>query len=158
MSIRLGNGFSEIKTEDNQIQAGAGAPNLKIANAARDHGLAGLSFLSGIPGALGGSIRMNGAFGREIGEMVEMVCGLSRSGDEVQFTREDMAFSYRHTGVGVDVIFTDATLRGQPGNRCAIMRRMTEIQAERERSQPVKQATGGKYFHESKGCQGLGTH
>ena len=59
VSIRLGNGFSEIKTEDNQIQAGAGAPNLKIANAARDHGLAGFEFLSGIPGALGGSIRMN---------------------------------------------------------------------------------------------------
>ena len=154
VSIRLGNGFSEIKTEDHLIQAGAGAPNLKIANAARDHGLAGFEFLSGIPGALGGSIRMNaGAFGREIGEMVEMVCGLSRSGDEVQFTREDMAFSYRHTGVGVDVIFTDATLRGQPGDRRSIMRRMTEIQAERERSQPVKQATGGSTFVNPKGAK-----
>ncbi len=153
VSIRLGPGFSEIKTEDNLIQAGAGAPNLKIANAARDHGLVGFEFLSGIPGGLGGSIRMNaGAFGREIGEMVEMVCGLTRSGDEVQFTREDMAFSYRHTGVGGDVIFTDATLHGEPGDRHTIMRRMTEIHETRELSQPVKQATGGSTFVNPKGA------
>jgi UDP-N-acetylmuramate dehydrogenase len=147
VSIRLGDGFSEIKAEDYLIQAGAGASNLKIANAARDHSLAGFEFLSGIPGGLGGSIRMNaGAFGRETGEMVEKVCGLTRSGDEVQFTRQDMAFSYRQTDVDADVIFTDATLRGQPGDRDTIMRRMEGVQAERERSQPVKQATGGSTF------------
>ncbi len=147
VSIRLGNGFSEIKIEDCLVLAGAGAPNLKIANAARDHNLAGFEFLSGIPGALGGSIRMNaGAFDQEIGEMVGIVCGLTRSGDEVQFTSEEMAFSYRHTDVGGDVIFTDATLHGQPGDRLTITRRMREIREERERTQPVKQATGGSTF------------
>ena len=87
-----------------------------------------------------------GAFGREIGDVVETVGGLTRSGGEVQFTRQDMAFSYRHTDVGANVIFTDVTLRGQAGDRDAIMRQMLEIQAERERSQPVKQATGGSTF------------
>ncbi len=147
VSIRLGDGFSEIETEDHLLQVGAGAPNLKIANAARDNDLAGFEFLSGIPGGLGGSIRMNaGAFGGETGEVVVTVDGLTRTGEEVQFTRQDMGFSYRHSDAGADVIFTDATLRGQAGDRDTIMRRMAEICAERERSQPVKQATGGSTF------------
>ena len=147
VSIRLGDGFSEINTQDHLIKAGAGASNLKIANAARDHGLTGFEFLSGIPGALGGSIRMNaGAFGGEIGAVVETVGGLTRSGGEVQFTRQDMTFSYRHTNVDANVIFTDVTLRGQPDDRDAIMGRMAEIQVERELSQPIKQATSGSTF------------
>ena len=167
VSIRLGEGFSAIQIDHHRIEAGSGSPNLKIANAARKGSLTGLEFLCGIPGALGGSIRMNaGAFGGEIGNVVESVNGLSRSGDEVCFSRQDLGFGYRQTIIDAGIIFTDAILRTEPGDRDAIMQRMEEIRAEREMSQPIKKATGGSTFVnpegysaweliEQAGCRGL---
>ena len=147
VSIRLGDGFSEIKVVKNRIQAGAGVSNLKLANIARDNSLTGLEFLSGIPGALGGSIRMNaGAFGRETGEVVQVVSALTRYGDDLQFSRDKIGFSYRQTSVNSNVIFTDAILRGVPSDRGTIVRRMEDIHTQRKLSQPLKQATGGSTF------------
>jgi len=167
VSLRLGDGFSDIEIDGQSIRAGAGTPNLKLANAARDYELTGLEFFSGIPGALGGSIRMNaGAFGGETGEVVQSVSALTRQGEEIELNHNDLGFSYRHTGVDPDLIFTHAMLKGEPGIKTKIIARMKKIQAERESSQPQKQATGGSTFvnpEENKawelidqaGCRGL---
>jgi len=147
VSVRLGDGFSEISVDGNAIRTGAGTPNLKLANAARDHSLTGFEFLSGIPGALGGSIRMNaGAFGGETSESVRSVTALTRSGEKITLDHGDLGFSYRHTNSDPNLIFVSAELSGEPGSRDDISARMADIQTERETSQPQKQATGGSTF------------
>jgi UDP-N-acetylmuramate dehydrogenase len=145
--IRLGDEFSKISIEGDNIMAGAGASNLKVANAARDAGLSGLEFLSGIPGSIGGSCRMNaGAFDREMKDVVRSVNGLSGTGDGLELSAREMGFSYRHTDIDENVIFTEAVLTGGSGDKKDIAERMKEIQTERTTSQPVKTPTGGSTF------------
>ena len=165
--VRLGDGFTTVAAAGETITAGAGASNLKVANAARDASLGGLEFLSGIPGSIGGSCRMNaGAYGREMKDVVRDVQALSHSGDAINLPAADMGFSYRYTKVDEDAIFISADLAAKTGDRDAIAQRMTEIQAERETSQPVKTPTGGSTFTnppgekawaliERAGCRGL---
>jgi len=145
--IRLGDPFADLHLEDSDIVAGAGISNLRLANAARDAGMAGFEFLSGIPGSLGGSLRMNaGAYGAEIADVTISVEALDRNGKRYVIPRAEMGFSYRHSSVADDLIFVSARLRGRAGNPVAIGERMTRIQREREETQPVKTPTGGSTF------------
>lgn len=164
--VRLGDGFADISVDGETINAGAGASNLKIAVAARDAGLAGFAFLSGIPGSLGGSLRMNaGAFGAEMADIVTTVDALGPGGPN-RIAHKDMGFSYRHSDAGENLIFVAAQMQGAPGDKEAISRRMQEIRRERGMSQPLKTPTGGSTFvnpggHkaweliERAGCRGL---
>ena len=164
--VRLGDGFSGVAVDGETVTAGAGASNLKIANAARVAGLAGFEFLSGIPGSLGGSLRMNaGAFGAEMADIVTAVDALGRDARR-RLGPDEMGFSYRHSKADKNLIFVSAEMRGTPGNEAAIARRMAEIQAQRGQSQPLQTPTGGSTFinpdgHkaweliERAGCRGL---
>lgn len=145
--IRLGRAFVDMSVNGCEITAGAAALDLNVANAARDAGIAGLEFLSGIPGTIGGALRMNGgAYGRELSDVVVSATAIDRSGVSHTLSREDLGLSYRHSDVPEDWIFTSAVLRGHPGDHAEISRRMHEIATSRAESQPVKARTGGSTF------------
>ena len=150
--VRLGSGFADIEVQGNEITAGAGATDITVARAARDAGLSGLEFLSGIPGAIGGALRMNaGAYGREIKDAVIDADALDPEGGRHRLGVAGLDLGYRRCGVPEDWIFTSARLRGVPGDRDEITRRMEEIQAERQATQPVKTPTGGSTFANPEG-------
>ena len=150
--VRLGSGFSDINVQGNEISAGAGAPDITVARAARDAGLSGLEFLSGIPGAIGGALRMNaGAYGREIKDVVIAVDALDPMGERHRLDVGGLDLGYRRCGVPEDWIFTSARLQGGPGDKDEITRRMDDIQAERQATQPVKTPTGGSTFANPEG-------
>lgn len=165
--IRLGKNFARIDIEGTTLHAGAAAADVNIARKARDAGLAGLEFMVGIPGVLGGALRMNaGAYEREIKDVFVSASGFRRTGEPVDYTLEDMAFSYRHSGVPDDVIFVSAVLNGIQDERESIANRMQRIQKTREESQPVRTRTGGSTFAnpdgkrawklvDEAGCRGL---
>jgi UDP-N-acetylmuramate dehydrogenase len=145
--IRLGRAFVDIAVNGPEITTGAAALDLNVANAARDASIAGLEFLSGIPGTIGGALRMNGgAYGRELSDVVVSATALDRSGNPHTLSREDLGLSYRHSNVPEDWIFTSAILRGYPGDHAEISHRMHEIATSRAESQPVKARTGGSTF------------
>src|SRR5205085_5677497 len=107
--VRLGRGFSEVAVEGLDVRAGAAVPDVKVARAAQEAGIAGLSFLRGIPGAIGGALRMNGgAYGRETRDALAAARGVDRAGRVHVFAAGEMAYAYRHCGVAEDVIFTQA--------------------------------------------------
>ncbi len=145
--VRLGRGFVEIKADGETVTAGAGALDLNTAMVARDAGIAGLEFLSGIPGTIGGALRMNGgAYGSEMKDVVISATALDGRGNRHQLDLAALGFSYRHCAIAEDWIFTGATLRGRAGDRDAIQRRMDEIAKAREESQPIRTRTGGSTF------------
>ncbi|MSO54082.1 MAG: UDP-N-acetylmuramate dehydrogenase [Rhodospirillales bacterium] len=145
--VRLGPGFDEIRVEGNDLVVGAAAVGLHVAVAARDAGFAGLEFLSGIPGTIGGALRMNaGAFGAEIKDMATEAQAIDRNGIRHGIDANGLGFSYRHSGVPNSWIFVAARLRGRHGDKAAIGRRMAEIQSTRQDTQPVRTATGGSTF------------
>ncbi len=145
--IRLGDGFSDVVVTDATIIAGGGASNLKVANATKDAGLTGFEFLCGIPGSVGGSLRMNaGAYGAEIAGIMTSLTALSGSGDRVEIRAADMAYSYRNSALSDDHIVIDGVFEGRAGDADEIAAAMAKIQAERETTQPVKSATGGSTF------------
>jgi len=166
--IRLGKGFAEVAVERNhRIRAGAAAPDVKVARAAAEAGIAGLSFLRGIPGAIGGALRMNGgAYGGETKDVLVEATGVRRSGEMVTYTNTEMHFSYRKCGVPEDVIFVEALFEGRPGNSAAILAEMNAITEARSSTQPVNTRTGGSTFKnppgrkaweliDAAGCRGL---
>jgi UDP-N-acetylmuramate dehydrogenase len=165
--VRLGRGFSEIAVEDHRIRAGAAVPDVKVARAAQEAGLSGLSFLRGIPGAIGGALRMNGgAYGRETKDALVAARAVDRSGRVQVLSNADMHYSYRHCGAPEDFIFTEATFEGTPGDRAAIAGEMEQITESREATQPIKSRTGGSTFKnppgrkaweliDAAGCRGL---
>jgi UDP-N-acetylmuramate dehydrogenase len=167
VTIRLGRGFNEIKVQGNHVRAGTAAPDLRVAKAAQEAGIAGLAFLRGIPGAIGGALRMNGgAYGRETKDVLVEARGIDRAGTIRTYTNPDMGFTYRHCGVADDVIFTQAVFEGAPGDRDAIAAEMDQITEKRETTQPVKSRTGGSTFKnppghkawqliDAAGCRGL---
>jgi UDP-N-acetylmuramate dehydrogenase len=116
--IRLGRGFSEVTVEDGyRIRAGTAVPDVKVARAAQEAGIAGLSFLRGIPGGIGGALRMNGgAYGGETKDRLIEARGVDGDGKLRIFTNADMGYSYRHCSVGDDVIFTQALFQGEAGD------------------------------------------
>jgi UDP-N-acetylmuramate dehydrogenase len=144
--IRLMRGFTGIAVEGHEVIAGAGAPDLNVALTARDHALAGLEFLSGIPGTIGGALRMNaGAYQGDLSQVLVSAEAVDRSGKVRAVSVADMGFSYRHSEAPADWIFTSARLRATPGDQLEIARRIAEIDAARTDTQP-RSRTGGSTF------------
>ncbi len=145
--VRLGRGFADIATAGTAVRSGAGALDLNVGFAARDAGIAGLEFLSGIPGTIGGALRMNaGAYGRELKDAISGAEALDASGRLHRLSPAELGLSYRHAAVAEDWIFLSADLRGEPDDPASIARRMQEIQTKREASQPIRTRTGGSTF------------
>jgi UDP-N-acetylmuramate dehydrogenase len=150
--IRLGRGFNDIAAEGHRVRAGSAAPDLRVAKAAQEAGIGGLAFLRGIPGAIGGALRMNGgAYGAETKDVLIEARGVDRAGTIRTYTNAAMGFGYRHCGVPDDVIFTEALFQGAPGDPAAIAAEMDEITSKRETTQPVKSRTGGSTFKNPRG-------
>jgi UDP-N-acetylmuramate dehydrogenase len=147
VTIKLGRPFGTLSVEGEIVYAGAAAPDRRVAATARDHGLAGLEFLTGVPGLIGGALRMNaGAYGREMVDITEWAEVVTRAGEIKRLTLAELGLTYRHSDVAEDWIFTRAALKGTPGDAAAITARMEEISTAREDSQPVKARTGGSTF------------
>ena len=146
--IRLGKAFQSISIEpDFQVRAGAYAADVKVARMAADAGIAGFSFLRGIPGTIGGALRMNGgAYGGETKDIFVSARGIDRGGHVHHFDYAAMGFSYRHTSVADDVIFTEALFKGKPGDPVKILEEMSAITEARSTTQPVNTRTGGSTF------------
>lgn len=167
VAIRLGRGFGYISIEGLNLRAGAAVPDVKVARAAQEAGLSGLSFLRGIPGSIGGALRMNGgAYGREVKDALLEARAVDRSGKVHILSNADMGFSYRHCGIPDDYVFTQALFRGERGDSAAIAAEMDKITEAREATQPVKSRTGGSTFKnppgrkawqliDAAGCRGL---
>ena len=144
--IRLLRGFTGISVEGHEIVAGAGALDLNVALTARDHALAGLEFLSGIPGTIGGALRMNaGAYEGDLAQVLVSAEAVDRAGKVHLLPAATLGFSYRHSEAPADWIFTSARLRATPGDQLAIARRIAEIDSARTQSQP-RSRTGGSTF------------
>ena len=146
--IRLGRGFGEVKAEPGHLlRAGAAVPDVKVARAAADAGIAGLAFYRGIPGSIGGALRMNaGAHGRETKDVLIGARAVDRAGTIHTLALADMGFTYRHCGIPEDWIFTEALYRGTAGEPAAILKEMNEVAEYREKHQPIKERTGGSTF------------
>ena len=144
--IRLMRGFTGITVEGHEVVAGGGAPDLNVALTARDHALAGLEFLSGIPGTIGGAFATNaGAYGGDLSEVLVSAEAVDRAGKVHRVTPDALGFSYRHSEAPADWIFTSARLEATPGDQLAIARRIAEIDSARTESQP-RSRTGGSTF------------
>ena len=145
--VRLGRGFVEITRDGERLRVGAGALDLNVALFARDAGIAGLEFLSGVPGTIGGGLRMNaGAYGSEIRDVALGAEALDAGGVRRWLMPGELGLSYRHSAVPEDWIFTAAVLRGSAGVPSEIQARIADIQARREASQPIRTRTGGSTF------------
>ncbi|WP_137390768.1 UDP-N-acetylmuramate dehydrogenase [Rhodoligotrophos defluvii] len=146
--IRLGRGFSDIVVEEGyRLRVGTAVPDVRVARAALEHGIGSLTFFRGIPGTIGGALRMNGgAYGRETKDVLVEARAVDRGGRIVTLTVADMQMSYRHCGAPEDLVFTQALLQGEPGDPAQIAADMDAITEARERTQPVKSRTGGSTF------------
>jgi len=165
--IRLGKPFSEIAAEDgHKVRAGTAALDAHVARAAQKVGIAGLAFLSGIPGSIGGALRMNGgAFGGETKDVLIEARGVDRAGNARTFSNAEMGFSYRHCGAPDDIVFTSAVFQGRAGDPVEIDAAMAEIKRKREASQPKNMTCGSTFKNpsgqsawrviEAAGCRGL---
>jgi UDP-N-acetylmuramate dehydrogenase len=166
--IRLGRGFGEVRVEDgSRIRAGTAAPDVKVSRAAQEAAIAGLAFFRGIPGAVGGALRMNGgAYGRETKDALIQARGVDRQGRVGVLSNGDMHYSYRHCGAPDDIVFTEALFQGTPGDAAEIAAEMSKITESREATQPIKSRTGGSTFKnppghkawqliDAAGCRGL---
>ncbi|MEO1711158.1 MAG: UDP-N-acetylmuramate dehydrogenase [Pseudomonadota bacterium] len=146
--IRLGRGFAGLESPDPQtIVAGTALPDVKLARAAADAETSGLSFYRGIPGSIGGALRMNaGAHGSETKDVLVSARAVDPAGTVHVMSNADMGFTYRHCAVPDDWIFTEATFAGEPGRRDTILAAMDEVAEYREANQPIKERTGGSTF------------
>jgi len=152
--IKLGPAFAKIAQEGNSLIAGAAAMDMNVARAAQKAGLSGLAFLCGIPGTLGGALRMNaGAHGGEMKEIVRSVTALDRLGNRHTLTNAQMGFAYRKSAAPSGMIFLEAALEGRPADPAAIEARMKDIQAARAASQPIREKTGGSTFANPEGAK-----
>ncbi len=165
--IRLRGTFNETALTKSGVVAGAGALDINVARFAAENGIGGLEFLSGIPGTVGGALRMNaGAYGREVKDVLINADSLDRNGGAHQFDAEAMGFSYRHSSVPDDHIFVSATLAAELDDPAKISARLDEIGAARNETQPIRSRTGGSTFKnpdgqhaweliDAAGCRGL---
>ena len=167
--IRLSaKGFGGMeRLEGNRIRVGTALPDKRVAAFALEQGLAGFAFYHGIPGAIGGALRMNaGANGGETRERLVEVTAFDRSGARHTLTNAEMGFTYRHTDAADDLIFTAAVFESEPAVRAEIEAAMAEVEAHRERAQPIREKTGGSTFKnppghsawkliDAAGCRGL---
>jgi UDP-N-acetylmuramate dehydrogenase len=148
MVIRLGKGFGEVKAEaGHRIRTGTSVLDVRVARFAFDHSIGGLTFLRGIPGTIGGALRMNGgAYGRETKDVLLEARAVDRRGSLHVLSMGDMQYTYRHCGAPEDFIFTQALLQGEAGERDQIARAMDDVTERREATQPIKSRTGGSTF------------
>jgi UDP-N-acetylmuramate dehydrogenase len=167
--IRLSpKGFGQIDYVGKaQINVGTAVLDKKLAEAALQHKVGGLEFFHGIPGSIGGALRMNaGANGGETKDVLVYATGVNRDGDFVTFSNEEMHFTYRNCGVPMDVIFTSALFAGKREEEAVIRERMDAVQQHRETAQPIREKTGGSTFKnppghsawklvDEAGCRGL---
>lgn len=166
--IRLGREFMNIEVQEGDcVRAGAAALDVAVARAAQEAGIAGLEFFRGIPGSIGGALRMNaGAYGRETKDVLVAAVAIDRKGERHVLTLADMDYGYRHCGAPEDIIFVEALFQGAPGDKAEILARMNEITASREATQPIRTRTGGSTFKnpdgkkswqliDAAGCRGL---
>ena len=166
--IRLSpRGFGETEATGDIINAGSAALDKRVAEVAAAANLSGLEFFFGIPGTIGGALRMNaGANGAETRDVLIDAVGIDRSGNRHTFTNPDMKFVYRASGIDPGIIFTSARFRGAPALAEAIRARMNEVQTHRETAQPIRDKTGGSTFKnppgqsawrliDAAGCRGL---
>ena len=165
--VRLGRGFSDVAIEGTRVRAGTGVPDVKVARAAQEASLDGLVFYRGIPGGIGGALRMNGgAYGRETKDALIEARGVDRKGNIRTYTNADMHYTYRHCGLPDDIIFTQALYQGTPGDPAAIQAAMEKVTESREATQPIKSRTGGSTFKtppdnkawqliDAAGCRGM---
>jgi UDP-N-acetylmuramate dehydrogenase len=166
--VRLGKAFSKIeKTDDVTLRCGGGASGILVSSTARDGGIAGLEFLRGIPGTVGGFVRMNGgAYGREVKDILVSARLVLRDGTTVDWPLDKLGYTYRHSDVPAGAVVVEATFRGTPGKPDAIGAEMDAIARAREESQPLRSRTGGSTFKnppghkawaliDAAGCRGL---
>lgn len=166
--IRLGGkAFGSVAVDGLTLRVGTAVPDMRLAKAAAEAGLDGLAFFRGIPGSIGGALRMNaGAHGGETTDVLIEARGIDRRGQVRTFTHAEMGFAYRHSAAPDDVIFTSALFRGRPGERAAIEAEMDRVTAAREAAQPIRERTGGSTFKnpeggkawqliDAAGCRGL---
>jgi UDP-N-acetylmuramate dehydrogenase len=152
--IRLGRGFTDVAIEGTTIIAGAGAPDVNVALTCRDAGVGGLEFLRGVPGTIGGALRMNaGAYGREIADVFRAAEAVDRAGRVHRLDAAGMGFTYRHTAAPEDFIFTRAWFAGEKATPAEIAQRMSDITESRESTQPVRSRTGGSTFTNPPGAK-----
>lgn len=150
--IRLGGGFAAITIDGDVVEAGAGALDLNVALSTRDAGLTGLEFLAGIPGSIGGALRMNaGAYGGEIKDRLIEAEAVTREGAIIRVPAADLGLSYRHSDAPADWVYTRAWFRAEAGDKQAIAARITDIQTARADTQPIKSRTGGSTFANPEG-------
>jgi len=169
VTIRLSaKGFGQAIREDgNRIRAGAALPDKRLAAFALEQSLAGFAFYHGIPGTIGGALRMNaGASGGETRDRLVEANAIDRQGTRHRLTNAEMGFTYRHSGAADDLIFTDAVYEGTPADPAAIKAEMDAVEAHREAAQPIREKTGGSTFTnppskkawqliDAAGCRGL---
>lgn len=167
--IRLsakGFGFAE-RLDGDRIRVGTALPDKRVAAFALEQGLSGFAFYHGIPGTIGGALRMNaGANGGETRERLVEVGAVDRRGYRVRLSNAEMGFTYRHTAAPDDLIFVEAIFEGEPADRETIQAAMDAVEAHRERAQPIREKTGGSTFKnppensawkliDAAGCRGL---
>ena len=159
--------FGDTGAEADIVSAGAAALDKRVAETAAAANISGLEFFFGIPGTIGGALRMNaGANGAETKDVLIEATGIGRDGKKHKFSNADMKFAYRNSGVDASVIFTSARFRGVGATPQAIRKRMDEVQSHRETAQPIREKTGGSTFKnppdnsawkliDAAGCRGL---
>ena len=166
--VRLGKAFSGVEVlDDHQLECGGGASGILVSSTARDAGIAGLEFLRGIPGTVGGFVRMNGgAYGREVADILIDCEVMFPCGKLSRVPVEELAYSYRHSELASGAIVVSARFQGTPGDPAAIGAEMERIAKAREESQPLRTKTGGSTFKnpdghkawelvDAAGCRGL---
>ncbi len=166
--VRLGKAFATVSPDAGQrLVVGGGASGIQVSSAARDAGIAGLEFLRGIPGTVGGFVRMNGgAYGREVADVLVSATVVTRDGAVETLASADLGYSYRHSSLPDGAVVIAATLAGRLGDPVAIQAEMDRIAAAREASQPLRSRTGGSTFKnppgekawalvDAAGCRGL---
>jgi UDP-N-acetylmuramate dehydrogenase len=166
--VRLGKAFSKIeRLDETTLRCGGGASGILVSSTARDCGIAGLEFLRGIPGTVGGFVRMNGgAYGREVSDILVSARLVLRSGEVVEWPPEKLGYTYRHSEVPEGAVVIEGIFRGTPGDPEAIGAEMDAIARAREESQPLRSRTGGSTFKnpaghkawaliDAAGCRGL---
>jgi UDP-N-acetylmuramate dehydrogenase len=166
--VRLPKAMAKVSAEPgNRVRAGAGAMGITVASAARDGGIAGLEFLRGIPGTVGGAVRMNaGAYGRDTSDILIEATIVTRAGAIETWPAARLGYTYRHSELPAGAVVVEAVFEGAPGDKAAIAAEMERIATEREASQPLRSRTGGSTFKnpdgdkawrliDAAGCRGL---
>lgn len=158
VAIRLGRGFSKVaKIGPARLRLGAGVLDAHAAKAAATYGVAGFEFLRGVPGMLGGALRMNaGCYGRYVADLFRSAVAIDRRGRQVTLGPEDMGFGYRTCGLPDDLIFVEAELEGTPDAPEAILARMDALMRRRAETQPVRERTAGSTFRNPSGASSTG--